>query len=151
MPGLGEERQGISWSGWWQILDYIQEQANNDEYFDPADFEDFIEYYQHVWFTRFDPETWCVSDRDRRTNNNVEGHNRKIKQYILQNPSPREFLQGLRDLMIDSCAKFTRDVRQNVVTPPDRSRLSVPLQVALQKLNDDDIDEIEFLEIMASS
>lgn len=75
----------------------------------------------------------------------------KIKQYILQNPSPREFLQGLRDLMIDSCAKFTRDVRQNVVTPPDRSRLSVPLQVALQKLNDDDIDEIEFLEIMASS
>lgn len=134
-------------AGFAAILDYIQEQGD-EEGFEPDDFDEFAQYFQQTWFTRFTPTLWCVSDRDRRTNNNVEGHNRKIKGEIHENPSPWEFLQGLRDLMLDACGKFERDRRTNAPPPEDLSLITVRLKAALQRLINDEIDELEFLKTM---
>lgn len=125
------------------LLDHIQELGNDD--FDPTDFDEFINYFYQTWFVRFVPSSWCVSHRDRRTNNHVEGHNRKIKTYIDNNPSPWELLQGLRDLMIDASSKLARDLRINAPPPANLSLLSIPLTVALRRLNAGEIDELEFI------
>lgn len=139
-------------TGFASLLDFIQDQGNDhDIEFDADDFDEFSEYFQSTWIIRFSPATWCVSDRDRRTNNNVEGYNRKIKDTINPNPSPWAFLQGLKDLMNDASGKFERDKRNNAVTPADRSRLSKPLAAALHCLIADEIDELEFLKVMAAS
>lgn len=134
--------------GFEALLDHIQERGD-DEDFNPDDFDGLIDYYYNTWLVRFDPATWCVSQRDRRTNNNVEGHNRKIKTHIDINPSPWEFLQGIRDLMIDASIKLARDLRVNAGPPPDLSLLSEPLTVALRRLNDDEIDELGFLDALS--
>lgn len=139
-------------TGYAALLDFIQEQAFENDFdddFDPDDFDGFIAYFEHTWFTRFLPSTWCVSDKDRRTNNNVEGHNRKIKTMIDPNPSPWEFIQGLRDLMIAASVKLEKERRTNAPPPKDLSKLTVPLRLALQRLNADEIDEIGFLDALS--
>lgn len=138
-------------AGFVSLLDYIQEKGSDDDDFEPSDFDDFIEYFNQTWFVRFPPATWCASDKDRRTNNNAEGHNRKIKDTIDDNPSPWDFLHGLRDLMLDASAKLKRDQRNNAQTPVSQSRLNAPLEAALKQLAEGEIDELKFLKIMAAS
>lgn len=138
-------------AGYNALLGHLHTLEAEVDDFDASDFDEFIDYFDRVWLNRFAPETWCVSDRDRRTNNNVEGHNRWIKEVIDNNPSPWEFLEGIRDLMVAANAKFTRDRRTNAVTPQSLSRLSEPLEEALGRLNNKEIDELEFLKIMAAS
>lgn len=135
-------------AGFSALLDHIQEQGD-DEGFDPDDFDEFVEYFNRTWFNRFPPSLWCVSERDRRTNNNVEGHNNKIKGVIKNNPSAWEFLQGLQNLMLDACGKFERDRRTNAPPPADLSSITLRLRAALQSLNNNETDELEFLQTMA--
>lgn len=135
-------------AGFSALLDYTQEQGDEDG-FNPSDFDEFVEYFYRTWFNRFPPSLWCVSDKERRTNNNLEGHNRKIKGVIKESPSPWEFLQGLRELMQDACGKFERDRRADAPPPADLSYITLRLRTALQNLNNEEIDELEFLQIMA--
>lgn len=113
------------------------------------DFEIFMQYFYHTWMQLFPSDCWCVSDRDRRTNNHLEGYNRAIKQTIVKNPSPWAFLDGLHELAIDATTNFDDDVNNDAPPPPDRSILSEPLNEALYQLEEGHINEIEFLEFMA--
>jgi hypothetical protein len=138
-------------AGFEACLDQIQDFDINNADFTAADFDEFIEYFQNTWFVRFPRELWCVSDEIRRTNNHVEGHNRKIKETIEENPNPWEFLIGLRDLMIDATMQYERDRRVNAEPPRDLSRLSAPLEEALHKLANGQFTELDFLRFMAAS
>jgi hypothetical protein len=138
-------------AGFEAILGQILYYDTQDEEFDGADWDEFVTYFRHTWFVRFPPELWCVSDEFRRTNNNVEGHNRKIKIIIPKNPSAWKFLVGIRALMIDATNKFESDRRNEAPPPRDLSRLTVPLANALRQLANGDIDEQRFLRIMAAS
>lgn len=126
------------------IINFIQE----TDLFE--DFEEFIEYFHSTWMVRYSKDSWCVSDRDRRTNNHVEGYNNKIKHMIPINPSPWIFLDAILDLAYDASSSFDSDRLRNAPPPPDRSILSVPLDAALQELNEGGINEFTFLERMSS-
>jgi hypothetical protein len=112
-------------------------------------FQPFVDYFRSTWFVRFKKETWCMSDRNRRTNNNLEGYNNKVTQKIGINPTPMKFLTSLRDLAIDASAVFDSDKSLNAPPPADRSAISIPLAFALQELNSGKINELEFLQKMA--
>lgn len=112
------------------------------------DFEKFVPYFYNTYMLMYKKETWCVSDVSRRTNNNVEGYNNKIKSTISLNPSKWEFMDEILDLAFDASASYTSDVRTKA-QPVDRSLLSKPLKEALQELGDGKIDELGFLEKLA--
>ena len=68
------------------------------------------------------------------------------------NPSPWEFIQGLRDLMISASAlqcEIGKRRRTNAPPPKDLSKLTVLLRLALQRLNADEIDELGFLDALS--
>lgn len=116
-----------------------------------GDFEEFLDYFKKTWLGRFPLEEWGVSERDRRTNNNVESYNRTIKLVIPMNPTPWVFLDSLLDLAYQASASFASDRHNNVPRPPDNSYISEPLEIALSMLNEGKIDELEFLKKMAST
>jgi MULE transposase domain len=114
------------------------------------DFGEFINYFRRTWFGRYPKETWCVSDRERRSNNHLEGYNSLIKRSIPQNPSPWVFLDSLLNLAYDASASFTSDRQREAGPPPDRSSISAPLQDALELLLANRINELGFLAMMAT-
>lgn len=114
------------------------------------DFQDFADYFRRTWFGRYPKEDWCVSDREKRTNNHLEGYNHRIKQTIPSNPSAWKFLDSLIDLGYDASSNYSADVLNNATPPVDRSLLSLPLGVALKELQDGTIDEIRFLEKLST-
>lgn len=114
-----------------------------------ADFAGFRAYFNDTWMNRYPQEDWCVSDRNRRTNNNLEGYNNKIKSAIPKNPSPWIFLEALVNLAFDASASFDSDKLRNAPPPADRSLITEPLNIALEELNNGAIDELAFLERLA--
>lgn len=130
-------------TGFDKLLIFIEEKGLTD------DFKEFISYFQNTWLSRFSKDLWCVSERTRRTNNNIEGYNHKVKLLIQNNPSAWTFLDSLLDLALDASSLFEHDRKNNVEPPKDRSKLSEPLKEALQQLNEHKIDEIAFLQLMA--
>lgn len=129
--------------GFDSLLDYINENELRD------DFRDFVEYFRRTWLVRYPINSWCVSARDRRTNNNLEGYNNRIKLQIPVHPKPWVFLDALRKLAIDASSEYDSDVLNNALPPIDRSLLTEPLNAALRQLLDGTIDEIHFLELMS--
>jgi hypothetical protein len=111
------------------------------------DFTVFLQYFEKVWIRHNSPATWCVSARKRRTNCNIEGYNRFVKQRISRNPSPWHFLASLQDLALDASSKLQNDIK-NKKKPKDRSHLSTALALNLEKLNLGAIDELQFLDLM---
>lgn len=132
-------------AGFSAILQFIQ--INDPE----NDFVGYVDYFRRTWLGRFPKETWNVSDRERRTNNNLEGYNNRIKQTIPLNPSAWAFLDGLLSLAFDASSVFDSDVIRDAPPPVDRSMLSHPLKVALQELRNGIIDELGFLEKLSNS
>jgi hypothetical protein len=114
-------------------------------------FRDFIVYFQNTWFNRYPKEEWCVSDRNRRTNNHMEGYNMAIKATINNNPSPYDFCDGLLDLAFDASAKYQADLLRHAAPPPDRSNITDVLRVALRELAANDINELQFLRLLAGA
>jgi hypothetical protein len=114
-----------------------------------VDFKEFIAYFRHTWFGLFKKETWVVSDADRRTNNDCEGYNNKLKKIIPRNPTPWAFLEGLHYLAVDASSEYDSDGIRNAPPRPDRSLLSAPLTEALRELKDGTLNEFQFLEKMA--
>jgi hypothetical protein len=107
------------------------------------DFSAFMEYFYRVWMGRYNKTDWCVSNCRRRTNNNVEGHNKLIKLTIPHNPSPWIFIDSLSDLVFDSLASVAADKENFTVI--DRSAMSEHLTQNLVALKENRITEIEFL------
>ncbi len=126
------------------ILNFITDNELDD------DFAEFVQYFRNVWQQRYQIQTWCVSGRLHRTNNFLEGYNNKIKLSIRNNPSASSFLDSLLDLAYDASSKFSSDVQRNILEHPDRSRLTQPLALALQQLQEGVIDELRFLQRMSS-
>lgn len=114
------------------------------------DFEEFLTYFHRTWIVLYKKEEWNVFNLDRRSNNNIEGYNRKVKQYIRRNPSPWLFLEAISDLAYDASASYQYDYHREITHIVDRSQLSGPLNQALIELNSGNIDELKFLEIMAN-
>lgn len=134
-----------------QINDGIKAIENTiDENNLTKDFANFKKYFHSTWIIRYPKSDWCVSERQRRTNNNTEGHNNRIKLLIPRNPTPWDFLQCLLDLSIEATAKLDSDIKSNAPPPKDRSKLSEPLKQALNALNDGRINVLEFLKSMAA-
>jgi hypothetical protein len=111
------------------------------------DFTVFLQYFEKVWIRHNSPATWCVSSRKRRTNCNIEGYNRFVKQQISRNPSPWQFLAALQDLALYASSNLQNDIK-NKTKPKDRSHLSIALSLNLKKLNLGAIDELQFLHLM---
>lgn len=114
-----------------------------------ADFHRFLNYFERVWLRHYEPSTWCVSVRKRRTNCNLEGYNAFIKQKIHRNPSPWVFVNAILDLAYDASSKLERDLTQRTQRA-DRSRLTKPMEANLKLLEDGEISIIEFLQAMAA-
>lgn len=110
------------------------------------DFATFLEYFHNTWIVRYPMEAWCVGELNRRTNNNLEGYNNKIKLTIPLNPSPWVFLDRLLDLGYDATSDFDSAILNNAPPQPDRSRLTMALRAALLDLEFDTINEFQFLE-----
>lgn len=127
-------------------IDLIQFIADHNKL---AEFASFTAYFDATWRIRFRPDDWCVGDLRRRTNNNIEGYNNKIKKIIPNNPSPFTFLEGISTLALKASSSYDSDRIRNVSAPADRSHLSAPLKENLQKLNTGEITNIEFLIAMA--
>ena len=83
---------------------------------------------------RYTKYEWCVSDKDYRCNNHVEGHNRYIKTIINRNPTAWNFLDGLIDLAFDASSSFVYDQQRNFPLRTDRSKYSKPIAEALKQL-----------------
>lgn len=115
-----------------------------------ADFQRFQLYFQRVWMKHYEPETWCVSARLRRTNCNLEGYNNFIKQKIQRNPNPWKFLNAIQDLAYDASSKHQSDKARKLRTV-DRSRLTKPLAANLQLLQQQEISVIDFLKAMTAA
>lgn len=111
-------------------------------------FEPFVAYFKRTWLESYPKELWCVSDRERRTNNNVEGYNNYLKHRIPLDPHPWVFAARLFDVAVDATATFDYEVNNNVPPPPDRSKMSIPLASALEALREGRIVEIEFLHLL---
>lgn len=109
------------------------------------DFRDFVEYFRRTWFVRYDIKDWCVSDRERRTNNNLEGYNNRLKQQIPAHPKPWIFVDALRKLAFDATSEHDSEVLDDAPPPIDRSTLTEPLNAALRELRAGTIDELGFL------
>lgn len=114
------------------------------------DFQNFRRYFDRVWMKHYPPSSWCVSARLRRTNCNIEGYNNFVKQRMRRNPTAWTFLEALRELSLDASSKLTND-RKKKKTAIDRSRLTEPLQTNLEKLENDEIGIIEFLQVMSQT
>jgi hypothetical protein len=114
-----------------------------------ADFTDFLAYFRATWFISYPKKDWNVSTVNRRTNNNVEGYNHKIKTVIKQRPNQWEFLDSLIDLVFDATIDFDSDKKSNAKPPVDRSRISKPLKKALTDLNAGTISVFGFLDEMS--
>jgi hypothetical protein len=115
------------------------------------DFEEFIQYFEATWFGMFNVDEWCVSEDARRTNNNTEGYNNKIKLKIPLRPSPWIFLDSLIDLAYDASSKYYSEVLRDSQPPPDRSTLTALLNAALDELNEGYFNELGFLKKMAGA
>lgn len=113
------------------------------------DFKSFMAYFTQTWFKSYPIQEWCVSDRSRRTNNNLEAYNRSIKRAIPSHPSPFIFLDGLLNLSYDATAKYTSQIQNGSQAPPDRSLITVALRDALDDLDKEEINEFEFLQRMS--
>lgn len=111
-----------------------------------TDFVIFIDYFEKTWLKRYKKEDWCVATCPRRTNNNVEGHNKFIKMKIPLNPSPWSFIDGLIDLVYDSLALVAAEKRNSVRI--DRSKISDKLKHNLIELQEKRINELEYLKRM---
>jgi hypothetical protein len=129
--------------GYREIVRYIREKKLY------ADFKEFLEYFRSTWLVSFPKKNWNVSTSMRRTNNNLEGYNNKIKTIIKSKPSPWEFLDGLIDLSFDAVTSFDSDRISNAKPPADRSKLTKPFQNALGKLKAGSISVFGFLEELA--
>lgn len=114
-----------------------------------ADFQRFLNYFERVWLRHYEPRTWCVSARKRRTNCNIEGYNHFIKQKIRRNPSPWVFVNAILDLAYDASSKLEHDLRQRRQRA-DRSRLTKPMEENLLLLQNHEITVIDFLQAMAA-
>jgi hypothetical protein len=124
-------------SGFDGLIGFIEQNNLRD------DFGEFIEYFENTWFNRYPVNTWCVSERYRRSNNHLEGYNCQVKRIIPEKPTPWAFLRSLLDLAYD--ASFISDRRNNILEFTDRSKLTAPLL----KLQENSIDELGFLETLA--
>jgi hypothetical protein len=114
------------------------------------DFAPFMKYFDTTWMHRFPKEEWCVSDRARRTNNNIEGYNMFVKQSIRRNPGPWDFLDSLLNLAYDASINLFSDQNLNNRQPQkDRSKITVALKENLHDLNNNNITELLFLKRMA--
>jgi hypothetical protein len=125
--------------GYQEIVRYIRQ----EKLF--ADFKDYLAYFRQTWFVRFPKKQWNVSSVVRRTNNNIEGYNHKLKIEINSNPSPWEFLDSLNDIAIEAITSLYADKMTNK-SPVDRSRLTKPLKKALDRLQTGSITVFGFLE-----
>jgi len=113
------------------------------------DFKPFIKYFQHTWTQRYSIKDWNVSNCRYRTNNVVEGYNSKVKKWIPLNPSPWDFMEALLDLAIDADSSYENSRQKEIVSDTDLSKLTPALQRALSKLNNNEINELQFLDEMA--
>lgn len=114
-----------------------------------AQFQRFQLYFQRFWMKHYEPKTWCVSARSRRTNCNIEGYNRFIKLQINRNPSPWKFANAILDLAYDASSKLESNKAKGTQRL-DRSQLTQPLTENLEQLQDGHITVLEFLQAMAS-
>lgn len=113
------------------------------------DFQPFTEYFERTWIRRFPIADWCVGDRDRRTNNNLEGYNNKVKKLIPRHPGPWDFLGSLQDLGFDALATYASDLQREAGAPQDRSKITKLLILARAQLHNGGLNNIQFLEVMA--
>lgn len=112
------------------------------------DFKKFIKYFNLTWFRKFEPNEWCVGNLQRRTNNNLEGYNRFVKDFIPRKPAPYVFLDGLVNLAHDASSKFESERQQNSQRI-DRSRLSELLEKCKKDLEEGTITELMFIKKLA--
>ena len=112
------------------------------------DFKKFINYFELTWFGRFIPSDWCVGNLKRRTNNNIEGYNRFVKDYIPRKPAPYVFLDGLLNLAHDASSKFEADRQQNPQIV-DRSQITGLLDKCTKDLEEGRISELMFIKKLA--
>lgn len=112
-------------------------------------FVPFFGYFRDTWMRRYSPSDWCVANRPRRTNCNLEGYNNTIKQEIPLNPGPWVFLERLQNLARSATAKFDADKRRRRPVK-DRSQLSVAIVEATDQLTNGRIDILEFLTSLAN-
>ena len=90
-----------------------------------------------------------MCDRDRQTNNYLEGYNRRIKVLMdKRNPSPYFFVGKLQDLGYEAIASYHSDIQRNAAPIKDKSYLSEPLTAALIKLKIGEFNELLFLKEM---
>jgi MULE transposase domain len=64
---------GVGFDG---LIGFIEQNNLRD------DFGEFIEYFENTWFNRYPVNTWCLSERYRRSNNHLEGYNCQVKRII---------------------------------------------------------------------
>lgn len=115
------------------------------------DFKPFIKYFQDTWIKRYSIKDWNVSSCRHRTNNVVEGYNSKVKKWIPLNPSPWDFLESLLDLAIDADSNYEDSRQKELVSDTDLSKITPALQRNLLKLENNEINEFQFLDKMAGA
>jgi hypothetical protein len=130
-------------TGYDSLLKYVHE---NNIY---GAFKKFIAYFHSTWMVRFPPELWSVGEEHRRTNNNLEGFNNKIKHHIPNKPSGWVFLDGLLALCYDASSSFFADRLKNAPPPRDQSYITETLNGNLLALAFGEINEMEFLKNMS--
>lgn len=123
--------------GFEAIMTFMTENGIED------DFERFVSYFKNTWFIRFPKKTWCVGDRVRRTNNELEGYNNYIKNIIQKNPSVINFMQGLHYMALDALTNYDAEIHH--VAPANRSLITPILQEASIQLQNGLINELTFL------
>lgn len=111
-------------------------------------FRKFLLYFGRTWSGRYKQVQWNVRVLMHRTNNFSEAMNAVMKRFMKRKPNVYEFLEALHKL-VDDAAVAMLVVDKKKKPRKDLSRLTEPLQVQLELLQNGDITELEFLKALA--
>lgn len=117
------------------------------------DFVVFNEYFKDTWMQRFKPELWCVEGLLSRTNNYSETYNNSIKVYMPRNPSPPDFLRGLRFMAHEAYANLLsrlKEVKKGTPPPIPVSKFIDAVNKNLPLLKDKKISILKYKSVFTN-
>lgn len=113
-----------------------------------ASFTRFHEYFQETWMKGYKPDDWNVSNRLRRTNNDLESLNGILKTFVQRHPSVYQFMDSMLSVVHRANINFVYETKHKTQKPTS-SKFTEPLKIALEHLELGIINTFQFLESMA--
>lgn len=125
-----------------KIVGYTKQQRHH------GPFIRFNEYFKETWMNTFKLDDWNVSNRFRRTNNDLESLNGILKTFVKRHPSVYQFMDSMLSIVHRANINYEYETKHKT-QKPTRSKFTEPLKLALEHLELGVIDTFQFLEDMA--